>query len=104
MIALAACVTAGKIVPAGQDTYMIGAANEGCGNCAPPRIRLIEQASDYCWKMGKATIAKDFQAQPLDIEYGHRVTLTFSCVPTPGDKTKWLDEQSVKGSVPLVEP
>jgi hypothetical protein len=104
MIALAACVTTSKIVPAGQDTYKIGAANDGCGNCAPPRIRLIEQAGDYCSRMGKTMIAKDLQAQPFDIGFGHRVTLTFSCALTPADKTKWLDKRSVSGSRPPVEP
>jgi hypothetical protein len=104
MIALAGCVTTSKIVPAGQDTYKIGAANDDCGNCAPPRIRLVEQASDYCSKMGKTMIAKHFQAEPFDIGFGHRVTLTFSCVLTPADKTKRLDKQSVGGSAPPVEP
>jgi hypothetical protein len=37
---LAGCVTTSNIVPAGQDTYMVSAANDTCGNCTPPQIRL----------------------------------------------------------------
>jgi hypothetical protein len=82
MIALAACVTTSKIVPAGQDTYKIGAANDACGNCAPPRIRLVEQASDYCSKMGKIMVSKDSREE-TDVGFGHRVTLTFMCIAFP---------------------
>lgn len=77
---LAGCVTTSKIVPAGQDTYMISAANDTCGNCEPPQIRATKQASAYCAAMNKTLVVKDTQNQTFDIGFGHRVTLTFGCV------------------------
>jgi hypothetical protein len=79
-VLLSACVTTSKIVPAGKDTYMISAANDTCGNCTPPEIRATEQASEYCTKMGKTMVMKDSQEHTFDIGFGHRITMTFSCV------------------------
>ena len=76
---LAGCVTTSNIVPAGKDTYMISAANDACGNCAPAQIRATEQASAYCAKLGKTFVLKDTQGQTFDIGFGKRVTLTFLC-------------------------
>ena len=56
---LLACVTTSQVVPAGQDTYMISAANDTCGNCTPPQLRATERASAYCAKAGKTRVAKD---------------------------------------------
>src|SRR3954453_7620796 len=41
-----------------QDTYMISAANDTCGNCTPPEIRASEQASAYCERQGRTMVAK----------------------------------------------
>ena len=84
MLALTACVTTSKIVPAGQDTFMISAANDTCGNCTPPHIRVTEQASTYCAKMSKTMVVKNTEEQTFDIGFGKRVTLTFSCVAKNG--------------------
>jgi hypothetical protein len=80
-LALIGCATTTKIVPAGQDTYMISAANDACGNCTPPEFRISEQASSYCASMSKTMVVKDTKDQTYDIGYGKRVTVTFSCVP-----------------------
>jgi hypothetical protein len=77
---LSACVTTTKIVPAGQDTYLVSAANDACGNCEPPQIRLTEQANEYCAKLGKSMIVRNTENQTFDIGFGHRVTMTFSCM------------------------
>jgi hypothetical protein len=83
-LVLTACASTSKIVPAGQDTYMISAANETCGNCTPPQIRATEQASEYCTKVGKTMVVKDTNEQTFDIGLGQRVTVTFKCVaPSP---------------------
>ena len=50
---LAACTTTTHVVPAGQDTYMISAANDSCGNCIPAQIQATQQASEYCSKMNR---------------------------------------------------
>jgi hypothetical protein len=47
----------------------------------PQQIRVSQQASDYCAKMGKAMVVKNTQEQTFDIGFGHRVTLTFACTP-----------------------
>lgn len=75
----AGCVTTSKIVPAGKDAYMVSAANDACGNCAPAQIRATEQASAYCSKLGKTFVLKDTQEQTFDIGFGKRITLTFLC-------------------------
>jgi hypothetical protein len=77
---LTGCVTTSKVVPAGPDTYMISAANDTCGNCTPPEIRVTEQASAYCSKQSKTMVVKDTKNATFDIGFGKRVTLTFSCV------------------------
>jgi hypothetical protein len=79
MISLAGCVTTSKIVPAGESTYMISAANDACGNCEPPEIRIAQQATAHCAAMGKKMVAKDTKNQTFDIGYGKRVTFTFMC-------------------------
>lgn len=76
---LAGCVTTSKVVPAGQDTYMISAGNDACGNCTPPQIRATEQANAHCAAMNKTMVVKDTQNQTWDMGFGHRVTITFSC-------------------------
>lgn len=76
---LAGCVTTSKVVPAGQDTYMISAANDACGNCTPALVRATEQANAYCQKMGKTMTVKESKDQTYDIGFGKRVTLTFTC-------------------------
>ena len=68
-----------EIVPAGTDTYMISAANDTCGNCTPPEIRVTEQATAYCAKQSKAMTVKDTKDSTFDIGFGKRVTLTFEC-------------------------
>jgi hypothetical protein len=78
-VLLTGCVTTSKIVPAGTDTYMISAANDACGNCSPPEIRLTEQATAYCAKQSKAMVVKDTKDSTFDIGFGKRVTLTFEC-------------------------
>ena len=78
-LALTACVTTSKVVPAGQDTYMISAANDTCGNCTPPEIRASEQANAYCANLHKTMVVKDSQTQTFDIGFGHRVNMTFEC-------------------------
>ena len=60
-------------------TYMISAANDACGNCSPPEIRLTEQATAYCAKRSKAMVVKDTKNSTFDIGFGKRVTLTFEC-------------------------
>jgi hypothetical protein len=77
---LTGCMTTSKIVPAGKDTYMISAANDTCGNCTPPQIRVTEEASNYCARISKTMVVKDTQNQTFDIGFGKRVTLTFACV------------------------
>lgn len=79
-ILLTGCVTTSKIVPAGENTFMISAANDTCGNCTPPEVRATEQASAYCSKQGKTMTVKESKEQTFDIGFGHRVTLTFACV------------------------
>ena len=76
---LLACVTTSQVVPAGQDTYMISAANDTCGNCTPPQLRATERASAYCAKAGKTRVAKDSSESTFHIGFGKRHTLTFSC-------------------------
>jgi hypothetical protein len=76
---LTGCVTTSKIVPAGPDTYMISAANDACGNCAPAEIRANEQASAYCAKQSKSMVVNDTKDSTFDIGFGKRITLTFEC-------------------------
>lgn len=78
-LVLSGCVTTSHIVPAGQDTFMISAANDTCGNCEPPQVRATEQASAYCTKIDKVMQVKSFDTQTFDIGFGKRYTLTFSC-------------------------
>jgi hypothetical protein len=80
LVLLSACATTTQIVPAGQDTYMISAANDTCGNCTPPQIRVTQQASEYCAKQSKTMIVKETKDEKFDIGFGKRVTLTFACV------------------------
>ena len=100
---LAACVTTSNVVPAGQDAYMISAANDTCGNCTPPQIRVTQEASAYCTKLGKAMIVKDTQEQTFDIGFGHRTTITFNCVTptkaTPYMTSFWTDGRNRLGCV-----
>lgn len=77
---MSACMTTSQIVPAGADTYMVSAANDTCGNCTPAEIRATQQASAYCAAQGKTMVVKDTQEHTFDIGFGHRTTLTFSCV------------------------
>lgn len=79
LVALSACATTSQIVPAGQDTYMVSAANDTCGNCTPPQIRATEQAGAYCKSLGRTMAVKDSQNQTFDIGFGKRYTLTFAC-------------------------
>jgi hypothetical protein len=58
---------------------MVSAANDTCGNCAPPQIRATQQAHEYCKALGKELVTKDASEQSFDIGFGHRYTLTFSC-------------------------
>jgi hypothetical protein len=83
---LAGCATTTQIVPAGQDTYMVSAANDTCGNCTPPEIRATQQASEYCTKLGRTMVVKDTKNQTFDIGFGKRYTLTFACVPPAASK------------------
>jgi hypothetical protein len=76
---LSACVTTSKIVPAGQDTYVVSAANDVCGNCTPPQIRVAEQATAYCTNLGKKMVVQKQDNQTFDIGFGKRITLTFRC-------------------------
>ena len=78
---LVGCVTTTKVVPTGLDTYMISAANDACGNCTPARMRVAQQASDYCAKLSRAMVVKDIKEDTFDIGFGHRLTLTFVCAP-----------------------
>ena len=77
---LAGCVTTSDLVPAGQDTYMISAANDTCGNCTPPQIRVTQAANAYCKKLGKTMVMRNTEENTFDIGFGKRVTLTFSCI------------------------
>ena len=78
---LTGCVTTSQIVPAGQDTFMVSAANDSCGNCTPPLIRATEQASAYCTKLSRTMVIKETKDDTFDIGFGKRVTLTFACLP-----------------------
>lgn len=80
LLLVAGCVTTSQIVPAGQDTYMVSAANDACGNCTPPLIRVTQQASAYCAALSKTMVTKATRDDSFDLGYGKRVTLTFSCV------------------------
>lgn len=79
-VLLTGCVTTSEVVPAGQDTYMVSAANDTCGNCTPPEIRVAQTASAYCAKQSKSMVVKETKDQTFDIGFGKRVTLTFACV------------------------
>lgn len=79
-VIISGCVTTSQIVPGGQDTYMVSAANDACGNCTPPQIRVTEQASAYCSKLGKKMVVRKTEENTFDIGFGKRITLTFSCI------------------------
>jgi hypothetical protein len=80
MVLLTGCATTSKVVPAGQDTFMVSAANDTCGNCTPPQIRATEQASAYCANQSKEMVMKYTKEEVFDIGFGKRITLTFACV------------------------
>lgn len=79
-LVVAGCVTTSPVVPVGKDTYMVTASNDACGNCSEPQIRAAQQANAYCASISKVMIARDTAEQTFDIGFGHKRTLTFSCV------------------------
>jgi hypothetical protein len=85
-IILAGCVTTSEVVPAPDGMYVISAANDACGNCEPPQSRATRRASAYCAKQNKTMVADDFDESGIDLGFGNRYTLTFSCVAAAAAK------------------
>ena len=83
---MAGCVTTSAVVPATQGTYVISAANDACDNCESPQIRATRRASAYCEKLNRTMLAVDFEESGIDLGFGNRYTLTFSCVATAAAK------------------
>jgi hypothetical protein len=80
-VLVSGCVTTSAVVPMGKDSYMLTASNDACGNCSnPPQIRAAQQANAYCDSLGLHMIVRRIDHESFDMGYGHKATITFSCV------------------------
>jgi hypothetical protein len=85
-IMLAGCVTTSDVVPATQGMYTVSAANNACSACEPPQSRATRRASAYCAKLNMTMVADDTEELEINLGFGDRYTLTFSCISASAEK------------------
>ena len=77
--ALAGCVSASKVAPTGNGTYVIQGRAVGPWNVDKDRAKALKMANDYCAKQGKRVVLHNIDEAGHAALLGARATITFEC-------------------------
>jgi hypothetical protein len=77
--ALAGCVSASKVTPTMNGTYVIQGKAVGIWNADKERAKALKKANEYCANQGKRMLLHDMDETGHAALLGERVTITFEC-------------------------
>lgn len=83
-LAIAGCVTTSEVVPAGKDSYMIGASAAGGTEGGQSLIAATKAANAYCAALKKVMLIRNTTTGGSAGLGGEHSNLIFSCV-SPDD-------------------
>jgi hypothetical protein len=78
-VSLSGCVSASKITPAGNGTYVIQARGMGPWNSDKERKRALTKASDYCGRQSKRVVLHSIDESGHAVLLTERAEITFEC-------------------------
>ena len=77
--ALAGCVSASKVTPVANGTYVIQGRAVGLWNADKERAKALKKANGYCAKLGKRVLLHDIDETGHAELLGERAEITFEC-------------------------
>ena len=77
--AFAGCVSASKVTPTMNGTYVIQGKAVGIWNADKERAKALMKANEYCAKQGKRVLLHDINERGHAALLGERATITFEC-------------------------